>query len=213
MHEQQPSNNPAEHEPGHEQQEKLRPAVYAVSVLDHVRGLVHGVWLHADVSTGELMAGVDEMLRRSPTALHLAERTKWWTIRDFAGFGPLRLTTAYDDPHTFTAVARGISQHGHGFAAWARLVGPNAERLVEFEDNYLGEWESVEAYAADFLDSAGESAHSDPAAVDRLARSLEACGEIRVVRGFGDRVWLFRPDVPPPPDEEPSNQQEGGENE
>ena len=40
----------------------------------------------------------------------------------------------------------GITKHGHAFAAWARHVGGDPEKLRRFDDAYLGRFESTEAF-------------------------------------------------------------------
>ncbi len=195
MHEQQPGGRP-EHESDHETQRVLRPAVYASSLIDYCRGLRHGVWLHADVPTSDLLAGVGEMLRSSPTARKLGEPSRWWNIRDFAGFGPLRLTSEFTEPQILTTVASGISKHGYGFAAWASHVGAKPEQLSRFEEHYLGEWSSVEDYAVRDVDAWRGPDEQTAELVRRYADHLEASGQLTVVRGRGGGVWLFRPEAP-----------------
>jgi len=150
MHEKEPEDN--EHQDDREQPErdrKAQPRVYIASLADYNDGRLYGDWIDADQDENELERAIKEMLARSP--IPGAEE---WAIHDYEGFGPLRL----DEFESLAAVARiakGIGEHGPAFAAWAAHVGTDSEALDEFEDAYMGEWESAVAFAEEMLDDMG----------------------------------------------------------
>ena len=150
MHEKEPEDN--EHQDDREQPErdrKAQPRVYIASLADYNEGRLYGDWIDADQDENELERAIKEMLARSP--IPGAEE---WAIHDYEGFGPLRL----DEFESLAAVARiakGIGEHGPAFAAWAAHVGTDPEALDEFEDAYMGEWESAVAFAEEMLDDMG----------------------------------------------------------
>ena len=150
MHEKEPEDN--EHQDDREQPErerKAQPRVYIASLADYNEGRLYGDWIDADQDENELERAIKEMLARSP--IPGAEE---WAIHDYEGFGPLRL----DEFESLAAVARiakGIGKHGPAFAAWAAHVGTDSEALDEFEDAYMGEWDSAVAFAEEMLDDMG----------------------------------------------------------
>lgn len=203
MHEREPTEEPIrdpEIDSAAEVEPKHRPRIYAASLSDYNDGILHGAWLDAAVEPNELHEGIAAMLAASPTATKTGQPAEEWAIHDFEEFGPLRLGE-YQSVEWTTAVARGIAEHGPAFAAWASQVDSDQDRLGQFEKCYLGEWESVEAYAESFLEDIGATA-----AVSKLddwlqgyidldvagfARDLELGGDITAVEKSDGGVWVF----------------------
>ena len=48
----------------------------------------------------------------------------------------------FESFETVARIAAGIAEHGPAFAAWAAHVGVDSDQFDEFEDVYMGEWES-----------------------------------------------------------------------
>lgn len=177
-----------------EQEYRQRPRVYLASLSDYNDGVLHGVWLHVDQEVEELYGAVGSMLQASTQPL--AEE---WAIHDYEGFGPLRLSE-YESLETISRLGLGIAEHGLAFAAWADLIGHDADELGRFQDTYRGHWPSVEAYAEEFLDEVGvtEALETIPAWLrpymtintEGFARDLELGGDIQTVEGDGG-VWIF----------------------
>lgn len=182
-----------------ERDEQLRPTpprIYVASLADYVDGRLHGSWLDVTGDTGELEAGVREMLAAS--RLPGAEE---WAIHDYEGFGPVRL----DEQQSLEAVAtlaEGIREHGPAFAHWAALQDKLEEAaLEEFEHVYLGHWESLTALAHDLWDDMGYQATLESAIPESLqpyvrfdaelyGRDLELGGSIAASPGDGG-VYVF----------------------
>lgn len=150
MHEREP--NEGEHpdeEPNPEREHKEQPRVYVASLADYNEGRLHGAWIDADQDEDELARAIKEMLARSPSP-----GAEEWAIHDYEGFGPLRLDE-FESLAAVATIAKGIDEHGPAFAAWAAHVGTDSEALDEFEDAYMGEWESAVAFAEEMLDDMG----------------------------------------------------------
>lgn len=191
-----PPANP-EIEPSAEQQrESLAPRVYVASLSDYNAGRLHGQWIDAAQEPEEIHADIASMLSESRES-----GAEEWAIHDFEGFGPLRLSE-YESPEYVTAVARGIVEHGQAFAAWAALVDGDRQSLGGFSDSYLGEWESVEAYAESMLDDLGIEEELDrvvPAWVrpyvqldtEAFARDIVLGGDVSSAESPSGAVWLF----------------------
>ena len=78
-----------------------------------------------------------------------------WAIHDYEGFGALRLDE-FESLAAVAKIARGIAEHGPAFAAWAAHVGTDSEALDDFEEAYMGEWESEAAFAEEMLNDMGQ---------------------------------------------------------
>lgn len=150
MNEKQPQ--PHEDDPSETEKERRRkdsPRVWVGSLADYNNGHLHGKWIDAAVPDHELAAAVQRMLATSKEPL--AEEHG---IFDYDNFGAYRVGE-YDDLAHVARVARGISEHGPAFGTWAQLHDGDPAMLDEFEDSFLGEYESTEAWAHDFLDAFG----------------------------------------------------------
>jgi hypothetical protein len=97
-------------------------------------------------------------------------------------------------------IAAGIAEHGPAFAAWARLVGLDRERLSQFEESFLGTWQSPEQLVSEVLSELGPVVAegradqqlrvlTDPA---DLAEELQRRGDITALENPHGGVWIFR---------------------
>jgi antirestriction protein len=140
------------------------------------------------------------MLARSPTGAETGEVAEEWGIFDHEHFGGLRI----DENETVAwvaKVARGISAHGPAFAAWAGVVEDEA-LLDGFQTAYLGQYDSVAAYAEQHWGGVGfqqllerhvpehlrPHVHLD---TEGLARDLQFGGRVYVLPADDGGVWLF----------------------
>lgn len=197
MHEKEPRNDTDDKPEMREQERTLQPRIYVASLSDYNEGRLHGAWINANQSEEELAAAVTGMLDESPAPV--AEE---WAIHDYEDFAPLRL----DEFESLAVVARlaaGIARHGRAFAAWADHVGVEAALPDEFEDGYLGEYDSGAAFVQELLDDSGVV----EAAMERLPEdlrsfvsfdheayfgSLVAGGELTAAEGPDGGVYIFR---------------------
>ena len=125
-----------------------------------------------------------------------------WAIHDFEGFGSYQL-------HEFTSVevvsllASGIAEHVLAFAAWAAHRGDAAEAAESFAESFVGEWESLSAYAAELLDDYGLEAVIDSIVPDclrayveidaqGLGRDLVLGGDLVALDSPSGSVWIFQ---------------------
>jgi antirestriction protein len=140
---------------GPEQSARPSPRIYVASLSDYNAGILHGQWIPADQEADEVWAGVNEMLAASPTTRRWGEPAEEWAIHDFEGFGPVRLGE-YENLEHVAALARAMAEHGNAYAAFASLVGSiDPEQLSDFEDRYIGEHDSLEAYGDQLLEDMG----------------------------------------------------------
>jgi antirestriction protein len=183
-----------------EQPPPERPRIWVGSWIDYNNGVLHGDWIDADREDTELWTDIQAMLAHSPTAAETGETAEEWGIFDAEHFGGLRI----DEQETVAwvaKVARGISAHGPAFAAWAGVVEDEA-LLDGFQDAYLGQYDSVQAYAEQVwgglafqqLSERHVPEHLRPYVhldTEMLARDLQFGGRIYVLPAEGGGVWLF----------------------
>ena len=169
------------------------PRIYVASLADYNNGRLHGDWIEAAQDPEDLAAEIHSMLRRSP--IPGAEE---YAIHDYEGFGPLRISE-YEGLETISRIATGIATHGEAYAALATIVGTDHEdALGRFEDHYLGQYETVEAFARHIADELGYEdelqklpEHLQPyVSIDYAAVARDMEMELHVVE-HDDGVWLF----------------------
>lgn len=124
------------------------PRIYVASLSDYNNGTLHGTFITLDEDTtiDDVWAKINAMLATSPTFREFPEGgpAEEWALHDYEGFGPIRLG---ENPSLARVVdmAHAISEHGPAVAAWLAYDPSNAERLDEFEDHFVGEFESEDA--------------------------------------------------------------------
>lgn len=177
-------------------EEGLEPRIWVGSLADYNNGVLHGDWLDAAVDDEELLAAAQRILSgsREPDA-------EEWGIFDYDDFGSFKVGE-YDGLEYVARVARGIAEHGAAFAAWAQLHDGDSDMLDQFEDAYLGEYESIEDWAREVLDDLGlEEAlvkglpgslvayvHID---YEAWARDAVLGGDVYAEDNAGGWIWLF----------------------
>jgi len=178
------------------EQQRSGPRVYVASLSDYNAGRLHGDWLEAAQEPEELQDQVAAMLARSSEPV--AEE---WAIHDYEGFGPVRLGE-YESLELVSRLGLGIAAHGEAFAALAYVVDNEPEHLAGFEAVYVGQWESLEAYAEDVLDDMGATAElvhipewlQPYVALDvaGFARDLEMSGDVLTASANDGGVFVFQ---------------------
>jgi antirestriction protein len=188
-----------DNEPSPEQgreHEALHPRIWIGSLADYNAGRLHGDWVDAAVEQEELVDAAQRILAtsREPGA-------EEWGIFDYDEFGVYRVNE-YDDLGSVAAVARGITRHGAAFAAWAELHDGDEAMLDQFEDAFLGTYESREAFVDSLLDDLGLSEQLAAVVpdwlvpyvqVDRngIAHDLQLSGDVHFEDGPDGTVWAF----------------------
>ena len=167
--------------------------VYVACLAAYNNGILHGEWIDADQSADELHEAVQRMLAASP--MPGAEE---WAIHDYEGFGPLHLGE-WETFERISAIASGISEHGEAFTAW--LSYDESRDPVDssaFDDAYLGEWDSLRAYAEDYAEQTGmyDAAEKSGSSyvvvdIDMLTRDLDI--ELYSVESDHCTVYVFDP--------------------
>lgn len=175
----------------------LRPMVWIGYLAAYNNGDLHGDWVDAAVEGNELVASANEVLSRSPEP-----NAEEWAIFDFDEFGTYRVEQ-HDSLEHVARIARGIREHGHAFSAWAELHGGDEAMLDGFEDAFLGEYESLEAWGREVLDDLNLDGFLRMGAIpDALrpylhvdyegwARDAELGGDVYIQETPGGGIYVF----------------------
>ena len=131
------------------------PRIYVADLAAYNNGILRGVWIDA-TDADDMHEATAAMLRDSPVPNTLDSEgrptAEEWAIHDYEGFEGVKLGE-YDDFETVATLGALIEEHGEAFAAWYEnesRTGMDAGELRErFEDEYRGEFESFEEFAAE----------------------------------------------------------------
>lgn len=107
------------------------------------RGILHGVWIDFTQDKADIDEAIAYMLSRSP----VPDATEI-VLDDFNGFHGLKLDQ-YEDISAVWEIAKGIEEHGEGFAALVDILGIDRadEAREHWHDFYLGQYDSIRHYA------------------------------------------------------------------
>lgn len=188
----QPETN--EH-PGSEAEAALAPSIYVASLADYNNGTLHGRWINAAREAEAIYADIRAMLAQSRE-----ENAEEFAIHDSDQFGTCRIQE-FDSIELVSRIARGIKEHGGAFAAWANTNEGESEYLDNFDEAYLGHYDSAQAFAEQMADDLGYTdelaklpeslqpyIHFDSAT---LASDMEMGGDIDVAPDPSGGVWIF----------------------
>lgn len=176
------------------------PRIWVGSWLDYNNGILYGRWIDAAQDEATLAGDITAMLADSPTSAETGEAAEDWGIFDYDNFGPLRIGEQ-ESLAWVSRVARGISEHGLAFAAWADVM-EDEDALAGFEDNYLGHYDSLTDYVEQYVEEAGYEQLLDEAVpqslrayvkidTGQLAHDLQIGGDVHVLPAEDGGVWIF----------------------
>jgi len=181
---------------------QLHPRIWVGSLLDYNAGILHGDWIDATQTDEAIREQVASILAASPTMAETGDPAEEWGIFDHDDFGGYKVQE-YDWLEDVARIARGIRDHGPAFAAWADLHDGAQDMLDQFDEAYLGEYESPEAWAETVMDDLGiqerleHELHGDMARYVRIdtgawVQDAWLSGDIAIVHKAGGGVWIFQ---------------------
>lgn len=172
------------------------PRIWVASLSDYNNGCLYGRWLDADRETEDIWQDIQDLLASAPTP-----GAEEWAIFDYENFGEVQIQE-YESIDTVSALALGIRDNGLAFTGWAAIQDDHSRARETFEDAFLGQWDSVEDFAANLLDDYGLQDAIDRQVPEGLrcyvqidvagfARDLEIGGDISTVEATGGGVWIY----------------------
>jgi len=174
----------------------VQPQVWIGSLADYNAGILTGDWVDAATSADELETAARQIVAGSET-----QDAEEWAIFDYEGFGDWKIGE-HEGFEVVSAVARGITEHGLAFAAWASIHDAEPDMLESFVDRYLGAYDSPKDWAETVMDDMGvpellaaalPSQLQSYASIDteRWVRDAWLGGEVVIVNKPDGGVWVF----------------------
>ena len=120
------------------------PRIYVASLSDYNAGTLHGAWIDAVQDADAIAEEVRDMLAAS-TEGHAEE----WAIHDYEGFEGIEVGE-YESFETVSTIAQALVKHGPAWAAYYSNQG-GIDYVDGFEEDYQGEWSSIEDYAEELF--------------------------------------------------------------
>lgn len=182
-------------EPTPEREKRTPPAIYVASLADYNDGRLLGTWIDATIGADAIYEQIHAMLAQSREPA-----PEEWAIHDYEGFGDKQLSE-FERIEEVAALAEGIAEYGPAFAAWVDYSGLDAEDWHYFEDAYLGEYPTLDAYAERIIDDMGWQQEVDAhlpeslkpyAKIDAesMGEDLRLSGEIYVIESESG-IYVF----------------------
>ncbi|WP_408655240.1 antirestriction protein ArdA [Jatrophihabitans sp.] len=168
------------------------------SLADYNDGLLHGAWIEAAREPEQIEADIQAVLAASPWTARTGEPAEEWGIFDFDNFGACRLDQ-HEDLAWVSGVARGIAAHGLAFAAWADIA-EDRELLADFDEAYIGQYDSLHAYVEQLINDLGYDQLLDRVVppslrpyvkIDLAATAQDLDADLHTVEAAEGGVWLF----------------------
>jgi antirestriction protein len=121
------------------------PRIYVASLSDYVSGRLLGTWIDLDETTT-----ADDIYEQTKAMLATSREpiAEEWAIHDYDNFGSIRLSE-YESFERVASLAAAIAEHGDAFTAWASNDSTRLEHPENFQDAYMGQWDSEEDYIQD----------------------------------------------------------------
>jgi antirestriction protein len=179
----------------------IRPRIWVASLSDYNNGRLHGQWIDAARDESALQADIDAMLAASPWTAQTCEPAEEWAIHDYDGFAPLRIDQ-HENLSWISRVAKGITEHGHAYAAYADVV-EEEELLAGFDHDYLGHYDDLHTYVEQLINDLGYDRILDEALPAKIrpyvkiditatATDLLLGGDLHALPATDGGVWIFR---------------------
>lgn len=169
----------------------VTPRIYVASLSDYNAGRLHGVWIDLEgKDADEVWEEINNMLLTSKEMV--AEEI---AIHDYEGFSPVSLSE-YETIDRVVAIVEAVEKYGQPFLAWLDNETRDTDEFDDFEEAYAGEWDSLEAYADDYLEQIGAFEGANDMFqtyfdTEAFARDLELGGDIFSIDS-DNGVYIFR---------------------
>lgn len=167
------------------------PRIYVACLAAYNAGKLHGEWIDAHQEPDDIMADIQKMLAASPEP-----DAEEWAIHDYEGFASLALSE-YESIERISQLAEFIEEHGEvGAQVLSHFGGSLDEARQALDENYCGEYQSLEDYAEQFAEDCGYM-NQVPENLryyidfERFGRDMELNGDIFTIELGYQEVHVF----------------------
>ena len=169
--------------------EKLEPKIYFACLASYNTGILHGEWIDATLETDEIQEEIQRVLKSSPI-----EDAEEHAIHDYEDFYGAE-SGEYPDLEEVSNVAKFLVEHGElGAEILSHFCCDLEEARKAIEEQYLGEYESLEDYAEEYVEQLGlDIPESIQNYVDykSLGRDMELGGDVYTIETGYKEVHVF----------------------
>lgn len=128
----------------------MTPRIYVACLASYNAGTLHGKWIDADQDADSIHTEIKEMLAESQEG-----GAEEYAIHDFEGFGSYELRE-FTDIETVSQIAEAIRKHGEIITDILNHLGGDIDDAIKcLEEQYQGEYNSLEDWASEFLEDCG----------------------------------------------------------
>lgn len=174
------------------------PRIWVGSLADYNAGRLVGEWIELDEHSEPEQ--VEEEIQERVLGKSLEPIAEEWGIFDYEGFCSIRIGE-YESLERVCKFARALSKYGESFSAYCGLVGESYATEEEYLEAYVGEYESPEDYAYEWLEELGIVRELDAIAtglgslssyidLERVARDMDYSG-MSFVRVDSETCYVF----------------------
>jgi antirestriction protein len=125
--------------------------IYLASLSDYNNAILHGVWFDIDSTTTkeDIYDAINKMLAESPATKKYGELAEEYAIHDYEGF---RSISEWEDFDTLLTYVERYEKYGEAWVAYEEYYGSQWATEDDFENRYIGEYESEEEFGEQYLD-------------------------------------------------------------
>lgn len=125
---------------------EVEPRIYVAGLSDYNAGILHGEWIELDgKSIEDVQAEISAILAASPYAAKYGEKAEEWAIHDYE-LGGMQISE-YENLENLVAISQCLSKWGKAFTLYVAYVGSVEYAKDNFEEAYLGKWDSFRDFA------------------------------------------------------------------
>ena len=131
----------------------LHPKIYIACLSSYSAGILHGVWLDADLPLDKLRSKIDEILR-----LSTIPNAEEWDVHDTSDFDGVDIQAAsLGEIGQIADFIRTYGRLGAEILKTVRYESDYVDRAHDLmEECYQGSYDSAEDFARDLIDACGD---------------------------------------------------------
>jgi antirestriction protein len=162
--------------------------IYVADLAAYNAGYLHGKWIDLDSDLDEIWNQIKIMLKESPV-----EDAEEYAIHDYEGFGNYPLSE-YEGIERAIEVAQYLITHPElGPDLLTHFNGDIDEAKRAEEENYAGQYDSLEDYARELTEETSEVPEHLAFYIDyeAMGRDMELNGDVYTVEAASGDVHIF----------------------
>jgi antirestriction protein len=166
------------------------PRVYVACLAAYNNGFLHGEWIDINRDSSEIWEDIERIISTSPV-----EDAEEWAIHDTDLMG---VNFEFSSSDSLSDLGYALAEHGQPLAEYIKHYGFNDESVENFQESYLGEFDSLVDYIAELYDDCGITEAVEKAGLksyyidwEAIARDAECGGEYLTVGSDSHQVYIF----------------------